>query len=73
MAETRTCPKCGSEQVTTRYHEAGDSGNYGGLAWRDYRVKERECLIRHCTSCSYEWATDCLDATPPTAALPEKP
>jgi predicted nucleic-acid-binding Zn-ribbon protein len=62
MAENKvSCPKCGCDDVHTRYVAEGDviTDTYKHPEWMD--VAENEQLRHYCRGCSYEWSTQTLE------------
>jgi hypothetical protein len=58
------CPKCGGENVVTRFHEdraacgytACDGANYGRGGRKDQALYGKEHLAQRCENCLYVWA-----------------
>lgn len=71
-----TCPKCGSADVNRRYRDKAKEisatfdvmpsvdGVFIGSSVYGRIITLKECLIHHCRTCSYDWASDVLNPKP---------
>ena len=53
--ENAVCPKCGRDDVTTKYHNP--------IHFMCHCHETREHLHRTCARCGYSWHEKCLDVT----------
>ena len=50
------CPKCGSEDINTIYHEKGERV----FGYPKCLSAPKELLKHHCKNCHYEWVTEVI-------------
>jgi hypothetical protein len=66
---TAKCPKCGHDDVTVRWHDAGYIGRTKACEFYTATRKfgdDLNHMHRRCERCHYEWIEACADASQPT-------